>query len=289
VLVTGATGYLGTVVAARLAGRADVFTRRLELTHPEEVAAAVGALRPEAVIHTAARNPGTEGPGARSFRAANVDGTAVLAKAVAGIGSGGAGTCRLVHVSSDVVHDGTAAPYADDAPPSPSSPYACSKAEAEAAVLDLLPGAAVVRTSLIYGLYRVDRSTAGFLERLARGERVALFRDVVRQPVHVESLADALIALALERSEVAGTLNVAGDEAIDRAAFARLLLGRWGLGLPSDAAARLDDVDAAAVAPSVPRDLRLHLRRARELGLPTPGVHAVLAARSTQRPRPSTD
>ena len=185
------------------------------------------------------------------------------------------------------MHDGTAAPYADDAPPTPVGPYARSKAEAEAVVAGLLPGAAIVRTSLIYGLDRVDRSTGGFLERLGRGERVGLFRDVLRQPVRVEDLADALIRLALERTDVAGRLNVAGDEAVDRATFARLLLARWRI--PAEAAARIDDVDAASAAPEVPRDLRLRLDRARELGLATPGVHAVLAAHRSevQPPRPT--
>jgi dTDP-4-dehydrorhamnose reductase len=286
VLVTGATGYLGRVVASALAPRAEVHRPRLELTRTEEVAAAVDALRPHAVIHTAARNPGTEGRGTRSFRAANVDGTAALARAVAALGSRGGDRCRLVHVSSDVVHDGTAAPYADDAPPSPSGEYARSKVDAEAVLAEALPEAAIVRTSLIYGLDQVDRSTAGFLDRLARGERVALFRDVIRQPLDVDALAGSLIALALDQTDVTGPLNVAGDEAIDRAAFARLLLVDWW-GLPDELAARLDDVEAFAVAPGVPRDLRLDLARARGLGLATPGVHAVLGARRGQRPRPS--
>lgn len=277
VLVTGATGYLGTVVVRRLGGRAEVLTPRLELTDTDVVTAAVDALRPDAVVHTAARNPGTEGPGARSFEAANAGGTAGLARAVAALDARGPRSCRFVHVSTDVVHDGTAAPYADGATPSPVGPYARSKAAAEAALAEVLPGAAIVRTSLVYGLDRVDRSTAGFLDRLGRGERVGLFRDVVRQPAHVEDLADALIHLALERTDVAGPLNVAGDEAVDRASFARSLLGWWGL--PAEAAGRLDDVDAGSVAPDVPRDLRLRLDRAHELGLATAGVHAVLERR----------
>ena len=58
-LVTGATGYLGAVVVTRLGGRAEVLTPRLELTEPDVVAAAIDSLRPDAVVHTAARNPKT--------------------------------------------------------------------------------------------------------------------------------------------------------------------------------------------------------------------------------------
>ena len=198
-----------------------MLTPRLELTHPEEVAAAVGRFVATAGRHPhAARNPGTEGPGARSFRAANVEGTAALAKAVAALGSHGAGPCGWCTCRATWCTTAPPAPYADDATIAVGPLYARSKADAEAAVLALLPDATVVRTSLIYGLDRADRSTAGFLDRLAQGDRVALFRDVIRQPVHVESLADALIGLAVERTDVGGTLNVAGDEAIDRAAFA---------------------------------------------------------------------
>ncbi|MCE7939605.1 MAG: aminotransferase class I/II-fold pyridoxal phosphate-dependent enzyme [Chloroflexi bacterium CFX6] len=161
-----------------------------------------------------------------------------------------------------VVFDGRLAPYADGATPSPVNAYGRAKAAAEAAVAAAHPGAAIVRTSLIYGLAEIDRSTAGFAARLAHGGRLTLWTDVIRQPVEAGHLADALVALALDLPAVAGTVNVAGTQAISRHAFGRRMLAFWGVG-------GLDRIEAGRAAElpdgGVPLDLRLDLTRARGL------------------------
>lgn len=189
---------------------------------------------------------------------------------------------RLVHVSSDVVHDGRHAPYDDRATPSPLNEYGRTKAAGEAAALAAHPAAVAVRTSLIYGVHEIDRSTAGFIDRLRSGQRLSLFADVIRQPVWVEALAEALLRLAVELTDVAGPLNVAGRQPIDRAAFGRRMLAHWQI----DAGAwggGIDDVAAAGVSDTIPLDLRLHLDRARALGLDCPGVDEVLSGAAAGR------
>jgi len=284
-LVTGATGYLGrrvvaravahaagsaatVVVAASRAGTAPggATPLALDLLAPEAVARAVAELRPDAVLHLAAANPGAP---EHLFDLVNAGGARAVAEAVGRLGGG----CRLVSVSTDVVHDGRRAPYADDAEPSPLSAYGRSKAEGEVAVLEACPGAAVVRTSLIYGLDEVDRSTAGFVSALERGGTVTLFSDVWRQPVWVESLAEALVDLALVRTQVRGRLNVAGRQVLSRAGFGRRLLEHFAV--PGRRAVR---EGPAAGRPDVPLDLRLRLDRADQLGYELPGVDDVLAA-----------
>ncbi len=266
-VITGASGYLGRHLAPRAAARADVVAvsgRRadrvtagtvavLDVTDGAAVAAAVARWRPTAVIHAAAANPGT--PDAALWPV-NVDGSRHVAAAAARVGA------RLVHVSSDVVFDGRLAPYADGATPSPVNAYGRAKAAAEAAVAAAHPGAAIVRTSLIYGLAEIDRSTAGFAARLAHGGRLTLWTDVIRQPVEAGHLADALVALALDLPAVAGTVNVAGTQAMSRHAFGRRMLAFWGVG-------GLDRIEAGRAADlpdgGVPLDLRLDLTRARGL------------------------
>ncbi len=265
-MLTGASGYLGRHLAPRAAARADVIAacgRRpdrvtagtviiVDVTDAAAVAHAVDRWRPEAIIHAAAANPGAPG---EHIWPVNVAGARHVAEAAARAGA------RVVHVSTDVVFDGRGSPYADGAPPSPTSAYGRAKAAAEAAVGAACPSAAVVRTSLIYGLSEMDRGTAGFADRLAREGRLDLWTDVIRQPVEVGHLADALIALALDHPAVAGTINVAGTQAIDRHAFGTRMLARWGVGdLGRVRAAR-----AADTAPDVPLDLRLDLSRARAL------------------------
>jgi dTDP-4-dehydrorhamnose reductase len=268
--VTGLSGYLGGRLAPAVAaaGHEVIDLGRsagVDLTDPASVAPAVLAASPDAVIHAAAANPGRP---ETIFDAVNRAGSAAVAAATARIGA------RLVHVSTDVVLDGRHAPYTDDAPSRPRNEYGRTKAAAEDAVTALDPTAVVVRTSLIYGLHEIDRSTAGFAERLRRGEELALFADVIRQPVWVEALAAGLVRLATDLADVTGTLNLAGEQAVDRATFGRRLLRYWGVDGLDD---RITEVRAADRTDEVPLDLRLRLDRAIGLGLACPGVDEVLA------------
>ena len=75
----------------------------------------------------------------------------------------------------------------------------------------------------------IDRGTAGFAKQLAAGKPLRLFRDVMRQPVWRDSLAQGLIELALHQVSETGVMNLVGDELIDRASFGQQLLGQFSL------------------------------------------------------------
>lgn len=276
-LVTGASGYLGRRLCRLAAPRHELYAGYslhrgavvagtpvlLDLRQPQAASARICELSPQAIVHTAAVNPG--GPESEMV-AVNVEGSRAVATAAAALGA------SLVHVSTDVVHDGKDGPYADDAPPSPVGLYARTKAEAETAVLHELPTAAVVRTSLIYGLHEIDHGTAGFAARLRAGQPVQLFADVVRQPVWVETLAEALLRLV--HGDHQGYFNVAGSQALSRDAFGRRMLEWWQVPLRE----RVESVRVAELAWPVPRNLRLRLVRARKiLAIELPGVDEVLA------------
>jgi dTDP-4-dehydrorhamnose reductase len=129
-------------------------------------------------------------------------------------------------VSSDAVHAGRPEPYADDEPPTPIFPYGAAKAAGETAVAAIDPAAVIVRTSLIVG---DDRSKQVRLALdLATGRRSgALFTDEIRCPVDATDLAAAILELAA--SDHAGTINVAGPEALTRADLGRLVARSHGL------------------------------------------------------------
>jgi dTDP-4-dehydrorhamnose reductase len=221
VLVVGASGYLGSETA-RLAsaGGAQVTGTsttgaggwsRLDITDREAVHALVARVRPAIVINTAAR---------MDSWAICADGAAHVALAATEAGA------RLVHVSSDAVHAGRAAPYSDDVAPAPIYPYGAAKAAAETAVAAIDPAAAVVRTSLIVGDER-SKQVKLPLDLITGRLRGALFTDEIRCPVDVTDLAAAVLELA--GTGYAGTINVAGPQAVSRAELGRLVAARHGL------------------------------------------------------------
>ncbi len=184
---------------------------------------------------------------------------------------------RLVHLSSDVVHSGRHAPYDDATPATPLNGYARSKAAGEAAVTAVDPTAAIVRTSLIYGLDEMDSGTASFVARLQTGQPLVLFNDAVRQPIWVESLAAALLTLVDQ--PWAGPLNIAGRQVLTRAAFGRRMLAWWGI----DTRDLLQTARAADISDTIPLDLRLAVTKAEHLlHMTFPGVDEVLAQAAAQ-------
>lgn len=277
-LITGGSGYLGRHLTAKAAETHNVYTTyhgranqivagqplALDLTDRVAVHQLVAEVQPQAIIHAAAVNPGSGDEAL--MMAVNAEGSRFVAEAAVAVGA------RLVHISTEMVHDGRHAPYTDDAPPHPLQGYGRSKAAAEARVAAANPGAAIVRTSLIYGLDEMDRGTAGFVERLQAGERLVLFNDVVRQPVWVETLSEAL--LRLTKLDYRGLLNVVGRQALSREAFGRRMLAHWQI----DCARALSSGRGADVSAAIPLDLRLFVERGQKLlQMPFLGVDEVLA------------
>jgi dTDP-4-dehydrorhamnose reductase len=274
ILITGGSGYLGQHLIPKACEIFDevyatyntmpIISKnshevQIDLTNREAVLQLVTELAPSAIIHTAAINPGGDD---NAMMLVNHLGTAYVAEAASRIGA------RLVHVSSDVVHDGRNAPYADDDEPNPLNLYGKSKAAGEVAVRRACPSAAIVRTSLIYGLETIDRGTAGFIQRLERGEKLMLFNDVLRQPIWVESLVKALLKL-VEINDFAGILNVAGEQILTREEFGRLMLQWW----QADYQEQTSSGRAADISSHIPLDLRLSIDKAKKLlQMSFPGV-----------------
>ncbi len=267
-LITGSSGYLGRELARREPDAAGTYLTaerpgavRLDVRDADAVGRRLGELQPEAVIHTAYSESGDD-----TAREVNVAGSHNVARAAA------QADARLVHVSTDLVFDGTLGrPYTEDDEPNPIIEYGRQKLAAEHEVREALPGALIVRTSLIYGGDEPSPHEQVALDAAAGRTAMRFFRDELRNPVQVGDLAAALLELA--ESGVAGVLHVAGADAVDRYEFARLA-----------AAARGGDPDAresalAAEHPS-PRslDCRLDSSRARaRVSVDLRGVREVLA------------
>jgi dTDP-4-dehydrorhamnose reductase len=275
-LITGGTGYLGGELLRQAAPAGHVVAATYFNQEPPDrlgvtwlpldvrdllaVEDAVDQLCPEVVIHTAFRQGGPD------LDAITAVGAGHVARASAAVGA------RLIHISSDVIFDGERdGPYTEDDPPAPISDYGAAKARAEALVAAAHPGAAIVRTSLIYGFDPIDRQTQFALDVAAGRRPDRLFVDEFRCPVYVADLAAALLELAA--LPYAGVLNIAGAERVSRHELGTLLARACGLDPGAIPAAR-----SAENPVRRPRNCALAIDRAQALlATRLRGVRQVLA------------
>ncbi|MCB8943222.1 MAG: SDR family oxidoreductase [Ardenticatenaceae bacterium] len=187
---------------------------RVDVREETAVVSLIHAFQPDVIIHTVGSNRPDD------MSAVIVQGTRHVALAAARLG------VRLVHISTDAIFDGTAAPYGETAVPTPVNEYGRAKAEAEA-IVRRYENHVVVRTSLIYSLKQMDHGTAWMAAALQAGEPVTLFANQVRNPVWVETLSRA--CLELVGNGYVGVLNVAGRQVLTRAEFALRMLDWWGV------------------------------------------------------------
>ncbi|MDT8306915.1 MAG: SDR family oxidoreductase [Anaerolineae bacterium] len=175
---------------------------------------------------------------------------------------------RLIHLSTDVIFDGRHAPYREEDTPQPLHVYGRAKAAAET-IVSRHQRTAIVRTSLIYGLHKMDRGTEWVVRALQAGEPVTLFGDQMRNPILVDSLCRA--CLELVSHAYTGILHIAGADRISRADFMLRLLAWW----------RITPGPGLVVGPSDPDrwplDTTLDITRATALlRTPLPGVREIL-------------
>ncbi len=272
-LVTGGSGFLGNALcrAGAEAGYRVLgtwFSREtvpcpsceaawLDLGEEREVAALVQGFRPQLVIHTAY---------GRGDREITCGGTERLARACRELKE----PPRFVQVSTDLVFDGRRGHYCEDDPAEPVMPYGHDKLDAERAVLEILPGSLVVRSSLMYDLERLPGHLEFAVEAIREGREFTFFRDEYRSPVLADELSRALLRAG--QSAESGLLHLAGPDRVDRFSFGTALLKALGY---DPALARAGT--AAELGLARPSDCSLDSSRAlRVLGMQLRGAREVL-------------
>ncbi len=268
-LITGGSSFLGRHLAPLAAQSFDVgytffqndplglpFGRRLDVRDETAVTQLITQFQPHIIIHTVGSN-----------RDAGLDaiirqGTQHVTQAAAQVGA------RLIHLSTDVVFDGTQPLYDETAVPTPITEYGRAKAAAET-IVSQHPNHVIIRTSLIYSLEQMDRGTRWMAGALQKGQPITLFDNQFRNPVWVETLTSACLELAA--NNYTGILNVAGRQEMSRAEFALKMLDWWGI----------TDRETVTIGPSTgghwPLDCRLDLGRGTAvLQTPLLGVDEVI-------------
>lgn len=214
ILVTGARGMLGTNLCAEAIRRGhEVVATDLpefDIADPAVLEGlASGALgRFDWCVNAAAYTAvdRAESEEAAAWRA-NVDGPGLLAAACRAAG------CRILHVSTDFVFDGSARePIREDAPTSPLGVYGRTKLEGEERVFAAMPEAIVARTAWLYG-----PNGPSFPRTLIRAwlaeKPLRVVADQTGSPTYTADLARVLVELA-ERGAPGGVYHTAGPDAV---------------------------------------------------------------------------
>lgn len=154
----------------------------------------------------------------------NVDSARRLAEVSSHLGA------RHIHISTDMVFDGTSSPYRSTDTTNPLSEYGRQKLEAEKQVLQVTDKDLVVlRITLLNGNSpRGDRSPhERILSALANGQTPCLFTDEYRQTSSAENVAQLIVEL-IERPNLNGLFHWAGSEVVSRYELGRKILQRFG-------------------------------------------------------------
>lgn len=256
ILVTGATGFIGTALCRDLKARGFQVSGAVRAAAPEHPdlfdPIAVGEIGPDtdwsqalggidAIVHLAERAHDMDEAGRRQgseihnlFRWVNVQATKNLAEAAAAHGIE-----RFIYMSSIKVHGELSAaaatgprPFTEQDPPAPQDSHGTSKWEAERALGDIAAGSAmepvILRPPLVYG----PGVKGNFLRllRICDGPwplPLALI-DNRRSMIYVGNLTDAVIVCLSHDDAANKTFLVRDGEDISTAELARRL--RRGLG-----------------------------------------------------------
>jgi dTDP-4-dehydrorhamnose reductase len=221
-IVLGAGGQLGRELSRLLGKESGFLHDQVSITDQQGIDGLLAGRRPTVVFNCAAYNAVDRAETERTEAfAVNAEGPANVARSCARLG------IRLVHFSTNFVFDGVLdRPYVESDTPAPLSVYGASKLEGERRVLELLPGALVLRTAALYGDTGSAIKGGSFPERIlsrARaGELLRVVGDQKVNPTYAADLAPAAIQLAESGAE--GIFHVVATGCAGWNEFARAVL-----------------------------------------------------------------
>jgi dTDP-4-dehydrorhamnose reductase len=290
ILVTGASGLLGLNLALMESGRHVIIgvdrntlvgtpfeLIRAELLDPlaqrwvggnprgQNVQRILDAVRPDAVIHTAAiANIDACESDPLGAQRLNAEFPGELAEACV------KRNIRLVHISTDAIFDGSLnGIYTENDTPNPLGVYAQTKLAGERNVMAASPQAIVARVNFFGWSISGTRSLSEFFfNKLSAGEQCSGFTDTFFCPLFVGDLAEILILML--NKELSGLYHVIGSEALSKYDFGQRIARQFGfdpgLVIPKS-------VEESGLKARRSHNLRLSIHKlSTDLGIDIPGA-----------------
>jgi dTDP-4-dehydrorhamnose reductase len=253
VLITGANGLVGRkAIRAFLQSKTHqvIATSQKKVSHSSDVEfftvnliysdinKILETIKPDVLIHCAAiASPDACEVDRFTCQKLNVEVTSRLTAACRDYG------VHLIFLSTDFVFDGKAGGYTETDIPNPILYYGESKVETENIIQGMNIGAAIVRTSLVYG-YEEHLSRQNIvikvLDHLKNGKPYKIPFDQIRTPTFAEDLALALVIIAEKRQS--GLFHIAGGETVSVFEFSKRIAAVWGF-------------DSSLLIPTLTKDL----------------------------------
>jgi dTDP-4-dehydrorhamnose reductase len=198
VTLFGASGLLGKALTREWNGDTvtGLSSGDADVRDAPRVLEVVRDSRPEWIVLSAAYTDvdGCESNAELAF-AVNRDGAVNVARAAREVGA------RLMFLSSDYIFDGKkTTPYETGNPRNPQSVYGRTKAEAEIALLELLPDCCIVRTSWLFGVGGKCFPDT-ILKLAASRPTLDVVNDQRGCPSYVVDLARSIISLCRKNAE----------------------------------------------------------------------------------------
>jgi dTDP-4-dehydrorhamnose reductase len=272
ILVTGASGLLGTDIVLELAASGHEITKNSFSERPGFVAADISTpkgmskltnLNWDCIVHTtAARDPDSCEKDKDAAFKLNVLASEKLARAAA------KKKAKFIFISTDYVFSGDNPPYKETDVPSPVNYYGETKFEAEKRILSICPDAIIIRVSILYGInagLKASPLLYSSLKAIESKAKVFIDDAIIRYPVYTGDVAKALNFLLSKNAS--GIFHFSSDDKTTKYKMAKEMASV--LGKDSSHINPLETVPAATLARR-PLDSHLDLSKIRSLGFPSP-------------------
>ncbi|QKJ64813.1 dTDP-4-dehydrorhamnose reductase [Flavobacterium sp. M31R6] len=240
ILVTGASGQLGSelnVLSKNYRQFEWVFTDRdeLDLCNLDNLVSEISRINPQIIINCAAHTAVDRAES--EFELSDVlnhKAVAVMAK------WSNDNDCKLIHISTDYVFDGTAATaLTESAPTAPINVYGQTKLAGEKACIEENPSSIIIRTSWVYSSFG-----ANFVKTMSRlmqeRDSLSVVNDQIGSPTYAADLAQAIMTIITHEQWQAGIYHFSNEGEISWCEFALAIQQIGGFdcaisGIPSSA------------------------------------------------------